>query len=136
MSDTLTTAISGLNDAVLRVQTAAKNIAGSMVSGRLPETAGEKPTSYIPQDVVSLSQAAGNTGLGVFSTTTDRTPAYEPAYDPTSPDANAAGVVATPAVDVAGEIVGAKVASLAYQANVAVIKAQSENDRTLMQTIL
>ncbi len=135
MTNQLSIAVTGLMDASLRLSTAAKNIANAQSSGRLPSVAGEKATSYTPQDVVTLSNSTGNNNLGVRSTTVDRDPSYEPAYDPSSPNANDQGLVATPTVDIASEIVKSIMASEAYKANAAVIKAALENDKKLMDSL-
>lgn len=135
MNDVLATAVSGLMDASLRLSTAAKNIANAQSSGRLPASAGDQATSYTPQDVVTLSNDVGDAHLGVHSLVEDRTPSYEPAYDPTSPNANADGLVAAPNVDIASEMVKTIMASEAYKANAAVIKTALENDKKLMDSL-
>ncbi|MDD5586491.1 MAG: flagellar basal body rod C-terminal domain-containing protein [Alphaproteobacteria bacterium] len=106
-----------------------------MSTGRLPEKPGEKATSYPPQDVVTLSDSAGDHALGVRSTLRPREPAYVAATAPHSPDANAAGLVAAPNVDMATELVNAKLAEVSYRANAAVIRAAEKNDKELLDTL-
>jgi flagellar basal-body rod protein FlgC len=134
-SDAMKIALSGLNDATLRVATSAQNIANSGVTGRLPTEDNASTTAYMPQDVISTSASAGGVNLGVSSTTTTRQPAYVASFDPTSNDADANGSVATPNVDLATEILNAQMASNAYRANVAVIKTVDENSKKLIDAL-
>lgn len=135
MADTLKTAVSGLNDAVLRVANAVNNLVNARTTGRLPAEPGEKPTSFLPRDVVTLSSAAAGQGLGVTSSLREREPAYFPARDPSSPDANAEGLVAAPNVDIASELLTVLQARVTYRASAAVIKTTFDNDRKLLDTL-
>jgi flagellar basal-body rod protein FlgC len=135
MSEALKIAVSGLNDAVLRVVNVASNVVNALSTGHLPETPGGKATSYQPQDVVTLSDSVGDNIMGVHSTLRPREPAYAAAPAPDSPDANAAGLVAAPNVDLASELVNAKMAEIAYKANAAVIRAERKNDKELLDTL-
>lgn len=66
--------------------------------------------------------------------------AYEPAYyaasDPFSPYANADGLVATPNVDLANELVQIKMAEVAYKANASIIKTSKEMDDYLLDALV
>ena len=135
MSEALKIAVSGLNDAVLRIVNVASNVVNSLSTVRLPEKPGDKATSYQPQDIVTLSESAGDNQLGVHSTQRPRNPAYVTASDPKSPNANAAGLVAAPNVDMAAELLNAKMAEAAYKANAAIIRAAEKNDKELLDTL-
>jgi flagellar basal-body rod protein FlgC len=135
MTEALKIAVSGLNDAVLRVVNVASNVVNALSTGRLPEKSAEKATSYQPQDVVTLSDSVGDNAMGVHSTLKPREPAYVTASDPKSPHANAAGLVAAPNVDLASEMIQLKMAEIAYKANAAVIRAERKNDKELLDTL-
>lgn len=132
MSDALRTAISGLNDSVLRISNAVSNIVNASSTGRLPENTGDQPTSFLPQDVITTSNDVG----GVTSSLKPRDPAYVTAPDPKSPSANAEGLVAAPNVDIAAELMNTLVASATYRANAAVIKAVGEDNKKLLDTVV
>ena len=135
MSEALKIAVSGLNDAVLRIVNVASNVVNSLSTSRLPEKPGGNATGYQPQDVVTLSDSAGDNLLGVSSTVQAREPAFFVASDPESPNANAAGLVAAPNVDIPAELLNAKLAEVAYKANAAVIRAAEKNDKELLDTL-
>jgi len=81
--------------------------------------------------VVSLSNAAG----GVSSTLRPRNPAFTPAPDPTSPDANADGLVAEPNVDLNAELIASKEAEVSYGADAAVIKTYNKMQKSLLDAL-
>jgi len=135
MSETLTIAVSGMKAAVARVMNAASNLVNASSTGRLPSTSGEKATSYQPTDVVTLSDSAGDNNLGVHTKVVARDPAYTVAPDPRSPDANTQGLVAAPNVDIASELIDMKMAELSYKANARVIRAQTNMDKDLLDTL-
>jgi flagellar basal-body rod protein FlgC len=136
MAKALMIAVSGLNDAVKRMVNVASNLVNASSTGRLPKTPDEKATSYQPTDVVTLSNSAYGDNLGVQSTIRPREPAYTVARDPRSPDANAEGLVAAPNVDIASELIAAKMAEISYKANAAVIRAEREADKELLDRLV
>ncbi len=132
MPGILQVAVSGLNNAAARVANAANNIANASSAGKLP-AAGEAYKGFTPTDVVSLSNAvSGGTSLGVVTQTQPRAPAYNPAFDPSSPSANADGFIAAPNVDLAAESVSIVAARANYAANAAVVKTVKELDKALL----
>jgi flagellar basal-body rod protein FlgC len=133
--DAMKIALSGMNDARLRLATAAQNIAASGVTGRAPTESAPETTAYAPQDVVSTAASKNDTALGVQSSVAPRQPAYVLQADATSPDANDEGVVATPNVDVTAETVAAQQAAAAYRANVALIKVVGETEKKLIDAV-
>jgi flagellar basal-body rod protein FlgC len=135
MSEALKIAVSGLNAAVSRIANAASNLVNASSTGRLPTQPGEKAASYQPTDVVTLSDSADDNALGVHTVLQPREPAYVMALDPRSPHANAAGLVAAPNVDMAAEIMNAKLAEVTYRANAAVIRAVQKTDKDLLDTL-
>jgi flagellar basal-body rod protein FlgC len=110
MLSAVSTALSGLAVATLRLNVAANNIANAQSAGALPGTPG--PAPYTPLQVV---QSEGASGTAADTEPVD--PAYIPAFDPQSPDANAQGLVAMPNIDLTQEIVQLTTAQQSYAAN-------------------
>ena len=135
MSNVFSIAVSGMNAAATRVANATKNIVNVSSTGKLPSTPDEKTNAYMPTDVVTLSNSVADHNLGVDAQVVSRDPAYRPAYAPNNPDANADGLVAEPNVDLSKELVDIMMAELTYKASVKVIKAEKENQETLIDTI-
>jgi|ERR1700722_2294953 len=96
MSGILNIAVSGLNAAAARVANAASNIVNA------------SSTNFTPQDIVSISNAAG----GVTTQTV--------------PQTNGAGV------DVASQLVNLVAAKADYGANAAVVKVDKEINQSLL----
>lgn len=135
MSSVFSTAVSGMNAAIARIANAANNIVNVSSTGKLPSAPGEKATSFAPQDVVTISNNAEDLKLGVRTTLVPRDPSYSVAYDPTSPDANAQGLVAAPNVDIAAELVDTMMAKNAYEASAKIISVQKEMDKSLLDAL-
>ncbi len=135
MSSLFASSISGMNAAVTRFSNAVTNIVNASSTGRLPNSSEEKATSYLPTDVITLSNDVGDNHLGVTTTIVPRDQPYIVARDETSPHANAEGLVAVPNVDITEEIVDTMMAELAYQANAKVIAAEKRNEETLINTL-
>ena len=131
MTNVLATAMSGLNDASLRLANAASNIANASSTSSLPASGGTY-TGYQPQDVVTISSG---TGAGVTSTLQARSPAYRAAADPGSPNANANGLVAAPNVDPTSDIIASGVAQASYGANAAVIRTADQMQKSLLNIL-
>jgi flagellar basal-body rod protein FlgC len=134
MSSILSIAVSGLNDAATRLANAASNIVNVSSTGKLPSNGGGY-TGFQPQDVVTLSVAGGASGQGVTSALQPRNPAYTVAPDPTSPDANAEGLVGAPNVDLNAELIASKEAQVSYGANAKVIKITEEMQQSLLNAV-
>lgn len=131
MSSILNIAVSGLNNAVTRIANAASNIVNASSTAPLPQNPGAY-TGFTPQDVVSISADAGGNNTGVASQLQPRNPAYNTAYEPNSPLANAQGLVAAPNVDLASELVTASVAKNDFAASATVIKIDEKIQQALL----
>jgi flagellar basal-body rod protein FlgC len=131
MPSILNIAVSGLNDAVLRVANAASNIVNSSSTAKLPASADAPYTGFQPQDVVTLSDPNG----GVTSTLAPRNPGYVTASDPSSVNANAQGLVAAPNIDLNSELIASKEAQVSYSADAKLIKVSEEMDQSLLDAI-
>ncbi|NTU76460.1 MAG: flagellar biosynthesis protein FlgC [Alphaproteobacteria bacterium] len=135
MSGVFQTALSGMTDSVARLGNTIKNLVNASSTGRLPTSSDATTTAYQPTDVVTLSNSVGDNNLGVSSIVVPREPAYIPVSDPDSPHADARGLVAAPNVDITAEVVNSLIAETTYGANAAVIKAERENEKTLLDTL-
>jgi flagellar basal-body rod protein FlgC len=135
MSSIFNIAVSGLNDAVTRIANAASNIVNASSTSALPQNSTEPYNGFLPQDIVSLSNAAGGNNFGVTDTSVPRNPAYVVTPDPSSPDANANGLVASPNVDLNAELIASKEASISYGANADVIKVAEKMQKSLLDAL-
>lgn len=134
MVSPVTIALSGLNAASTRVATSASNIANAQTVGAREGTEG--PEAYTPVDVVQVSLGT-ETGeaQGTRADVIEHSPATTPSYQPESPYADSEGLVEAPNVDYGTELVNAKTASLAYKANLSVIKVANEMERELLDRL-
>jgi len=131
MTSLFSIAVSGLNNATLRLSNAASNIVNASSTSKLPSSPNAPYTGFTPQDVISLSTGAA----GVTSALQPRTPAYQAVPDATSSNANSSGLVATPNVDLNSELIASKEAQVSYAANAKLIKVGEEMEKTLLDAI-
>jgi flagellar basal-body rod protein FlgC len=127
MVDAIGAAVSALGVNARKIGVSANNIANMGSIGGTSPDAG--PAAYTPQDVVSIADPTG----GVTSRVIDRDPATVTAYDPNSPYADDKGQVAVPNVDLAEEVVGMKLADIAYRASLKVIQTASNMQKELLR---
>lgn len=125
-----TIAVSGLEVAALRLQVAASNIANSLSNGPLPGTSNPQnvPAAYTPLRVNQTDTIGG----GTSATVTSVSPATVSTFDPTAPFANADGLVASPNVDLAGQMIQLLIARLSYTANAQVIRTDTQMSAALL----
>lgn len=136
MFASLSIATTGMHAAAKRIEASASNVANARTNGPLPDTPPNRPVEraddvrsvYQPIDVVQVSISGG----GVAARFTERLPAYQPVYDPTSPDANEDGLLAAPNVDLAREISDQIMAVAMFQASVKVFTVASDMTKTLI----
>lgn len=134
MSDVLSIALSGLRAQNTRLSAAANNIANASTVGALP-TENSASTVYKPLNVSYTALTTGaNDGAGVMAQVNEDANGYTPVFDPSSPFANAEGLVAAPEVDLAKESVNILESKLLFKANLSVIKAQKEMMGELLDT--
>jgi flagellar basal-body rod protein FlgC len=129
MSIASTIAVSGLNVASLRLQVAAGNIANLSSDGPLPGTPNPEhfPPAYAPLRVNQVNGPGG----GTSATATNISPATVATFDPSAPYADGFGMVASPNVDLANELVQLLIARLSYAANAQVIRADAHMSAAL-----
>jgi flagellar basal-body rod protein FlgC len=137
MFTSMSIATTGLQAASMRLEASASNVANARTSGPLPGTPpnvavgraenGERRV-YQAVDVVQSSLDGG----GVRAQFRERLPAYTPAYDPYSPDADANGYFAMPNVDYATEITEQMLAVITFEANIKTLKVASEMTKSVL----
>jgi flagellar basal-body rod protein FlgC len=117
MDATAAIALSGLNTASTRVQVSASNLANMDDTAPLPGSGVAGPAPFVPSRVETISLGAN----GVQAQLSAAQPATVPAYQPDSPFADGRGMVATPDVDLASELVEQIQAMQQYRASAALI---------------
>jgi flagellar basal-body rod protein FlgC len=129
MSIASTIAVSGLSVASLRLQVAASNIANASSGGPLSST--PNPESFPPAYSALRVNQMDNFGGGTSATVTNVLPPTIATYDPTAPYADGRGMVASPNVDLASELVQVLVARFSYAANAQVIRVDAQMSAAL-----
>ena len=129
MSIASTIAVSGLSVASLRLQVAASNIANASSDGPLPGAPNPDnfPAAY---SALRLNQV-DNLGGGTSATVTNVSPPTVATYDPSALYADGRGMVASPNVDLANELVQVLIARFSYAANAQVIRADAQMSAAL-----
>lgn len=137
MTDAMTISASGMQAAMQTLSSVAENIANANSDGPVPNTpptqAVAQTAGSVYQPTVSVQSAAP--GGGVTTSLQPSLPAYNLAYDPQAPYANMQGMVATPNVDMASQIVTQIEAANSFRANLAVYKAASGLYKSLLDTL-
>jgi len=123
MSIASTIAISGLSVASLRLQVAASNIANASSDGPLPGR--PNPENFPPAYLALRVNQVDNVGGGTSATATNVSPSTVATYDPSAPYADGRGMVASPNVDLANELVQVLLARFSYAANAQAIRADA-----------
>jgi flagellar basal-body rod protein FlgC len=129
MSVASTIAVSGLSVAGLRLQVAASNIANARSDGPLPGT--PNPENFPPAYSALRVNQVDNLGGGTSGNVATVTPATVSTYDPGAPYADSRGMVASPNVDLANELVQVLIARFSYAANAQVIRADAQMSAAL-----
>lgn len=126
-------AVSGMNVASLRLQVSASNVANASSDGPLPGSANaaDFPSAYAPLRVDQVAAANGGTSatVGVVQ------PSSVPAYDPSALYADGNGMVASPNVDLASEIVQQVTARYDFAANAQVVRTDAQMTATVLNVI-
>jgi flagellar basal-body rod protein FlgC len=130
MSIANTLAVSGLNVAALRLQVAASDIANSLSDGPLPGAAN--PENFPPAYSALQVNQTDLVGGGTSATVTTVLPATVPAFHPTAPFADGNGMVASPNVDLANEMMQLLIARYTFAANAQVIRADGQMSAALL----
>ena len=141
MSDILGIALSGASAATKRIDASASNLANQRTTGRLPNAGSTAATatggdSRVPYTPLATSQSDLRTGNGQGTgTQASLKPLSQPIvaeYDPSSPDANAEGMVGAPNVDTGQEIGQQILGSRAYSASMSMARTSSDMMKDLL----
>lgn len=124
------TALSGLRAATLRLDVSPNNIANANSTGPTPASANQSGAQvYQP---LSVQQSPLENG-GVSAQVVPSGKPAVPTYDPTSPYADAQGMIAAPDVDIVSEMIDQLTAKLTYDANLSVVKTADEMQQSLIR---
>jgi len=118
---------SGMQTAATRLEAATSNIANASSSGPLPDASGTT-TAYSPVTVRQSDVRGG----GVSARIANAANPYVASYDPSSPDAGAAGMIAAPNVDMASELVNVMTARISYEASTKTMKVANDLLKTTL----
>lgn len=138
MSDILGIALSGASAATKRIDASASNLANQRTTGRLPDATGNAATteSRAPYTPLTTTQGDLRTDNGQGAgTQASLKPLSQPIvaeYDPSSPDANAEGMVGAPNVDTDQEIGQQILGSRAYSASLSMARTSSDMMKDLL----
>lgn len=127
LSSMTSISLSGMQAAATRLEASASNIANASSSGSLPNASGNT-NAYAPVTVKQSDVKGG----GVSARIVNAADPYMPAYDPTSPDADAEGMVAAPNVDMASELVNVMTARISYEASTKTMKVANDMLKTTL----
>jgi flagellar basal-body rod protein FlgC len=135
MVDALSVAVSGLTAQKQKLAVSANNIANATTGGKVPDASNPSaPASTVYRPLIARTVSLG--GGGVMVDITEKEPGYMAVFDPNNPDANDMGLIAVPNVDYAEEFVKILETKNAFKANVAVIKAQDEMTREMLDELV
>ncbi len=119
--------LSGMDVAAKRLGNSANNVANINSTALVREGKTIQET-YLPKDIVQISQEAG----GVDSYLKSRTPASIKVSDPENPTADENGMIDMPNVSLEEEVVQQQMATYDFKANLKALKAQDEMEQSLL----
>jgi flagellar basal-body rod protein FlgC len=133
MSDGMSISVSGMQAASLWLSATASNIANMNSDGTAPTgqpglPADQGNSAYHP---LSVSQTTAATGA-VSASLQPSLPAFRLKYDPQAPYANMQGLIATPNVDPATQMVQLQDAANGFRANLLAFKTSSSMFKSLL----
>ena len=118
--------------ATRRLEVSASNVANAMSDGPLPSAdasvQANYPAAYTPRRVDQVEIVGGGTAAVV----NDVSPATVATYDPDAPYADENGMVASPNVDYAGEIVQQLIARYTFAMNAMVLRTYDQMMKSLL----
>lgn len=131
MDSTDAISMTGLAAAQTQLQVSASNLANMDDAAPLPGSGVAGPAPYVPTRVETVSLGAN----GVQAQLAAAQPSSTPTYEPDSPYADGQGMVATPNVDPAVETVTQMQALQLYQANLAMLQASNQMQKTALNML-
>jgi len=131
MDSTDVISMTGLTAAQNQLQVSASNVANMDDTAPLPGSGVAGPAPFAPTRVETVSLGSG----GVQAQLSAQQPASSASYAPDNPYADSQGMVATPNVDVAGEMVAQMRALQLYKASAAMIEVNNKMQRTALKML-
>jgi flagellar basal-body rod protein FlgC len=131
MSPVWSIATSGMAAATRRLEVSARNVANALSAGPLKSadaTVRASFSAYVPLRVDQVEIAGGGTAANVSPVS----PSQVPAYDPEAPYADANGMVASPNVDLADEMIQQMVARYTFAMNARVLRTDADMTKSLL----
>ncbi|WP_192499142.1 flagellar basal body rod protein FlgC [Skermanella pratensis] len=128
-------ALSGAAVETRRIDASASNIANARTTGRLPEAGsagGRSPYVAVAATQGDVRGLEGQ-GAGVRGGVKPLSTPLVAEYDPSSPDADAKGMVGVPNVDVGAEFGQQILGARAYSANLSMVRATDDMTRDLLR---
>ncbi len=125
-------AASGMAAAMTSLTASASNIANADSTGPVPGPQAANFPGSVYQPAVVVQTALPDGGV---SATVLRPTSYAQSYNPSAPFADAQGMVATPNVDLASEMVNQLQATLAFRANLKMFQAADRNAKSLLDVM-
>lgn len=132
---TISIAVSGMQAASAQLLASASNIANMSTTGAVPVASGSTGGTVYQPISVNQFTAPGGQPNGVAYSISQNADGYFQTYDPSSPNANADGMIAVPNVDVATEMINAMRASADYAANAKIVKAADDMQKAALDLI-
>lgn len=123
---------SGMRLASARLETSASNTANMSTTGGVP---GSFNPVYEPVDVVAFTSGSHGQPAGVDYSIQRRSNGYFTTYEPASPNADADGMIAVPAVDLAAELVQTRMAVQLFQASAMAVKAINKAEKSAIDLL-
>ena len=132
MTSILSIATSGMTAATRRLEVSARNVANVRSDGPLPSAdaavQAQYPSAYSPLRVDQIEVDGG----GTIANVSRNSPSHVRSYDPTAPYADSRGMVASPNVDLADEVVQQMVAQYTFAANAKVVNVYAQMMKSLL----
>ena len=132
MNAILSIATSGMTAATRRLEVSASNVANARSDGPLPSAdaavQAQYPEAYKPLRVDQVETSGG----GTFANVRHDSPSHVRNYDPGAPYADDRGMVASPNVDFANEVVQQIFARHAFAANAEVVRVYARMMKSLL----
>jgi len=138
MADAMNIAASGMQAAALALASVASNVSNADTNGPVPTTPPTQVVAQTPGSVYQPTMAVQSTspGGGVVTSVQPSLPGYNLAYDPQAPYANMQGMIASPSVDLANQVVDQISAVNSFRANLAVFRTASQMYKSLLDTVV
>ena len=131
MDSTDAISVTGLTAAQTQLQVSASNVANMGDIAPLPGSGVSGPAPFVPTRVETVSLGSG----GVLAQLSAAQPTSSASYAPDNPYADSQGMVATPDVDVADEMVDQTRALQLYKASAAMIEVNNKMQRTALKML-